>query len=103
MVTAKEKEVDDNFLHQIQRIFAYLQETTRVDFVPFGFCIAYKPYGEEVNIMMQQDVQEFISMFFDSLERGIKDTPLRRLVDNFYTGRSTNMFHCHECKQTKNV
>lgn len=59
--------MDDNFLHQIQRIFAYLEKTTRQDFSPSAFCIAYKPFGESVNIMMQQDVQEFVSMFFDRL------------------------------------
>ena len=74
-----------------------------MDFVPFGFCGAYKIYGEPVNVMIQQDVQQFISMFFDSLELCIKDTPLKRLVDNFYVGKNVNMFNCHECKQTKKV
>ena len=64
---AKERPVDDNILHQIQRIFGYLEGTTRLDFAPSAFCVAYKPFGESVNIMMQQDVQEFVSMFFDRL------------------------------------
>lgn len=37
--------VDDNLLHQIQRIFGYLEKTTRLDFVPSAFCVAYKPFG----------------------------------------------------------
>lgn len=52
---------------------------------------------------MQQDVQEFVSMFFDRLEAGIKEHPLRRLIDNFYTGKTANLFSCHDCKQTKKV
>ena len=63
----KARPVDDNILHQIQRIFGYLEGTTRLDFAPSAFCVAYKPFGESVNIMMQQDVQEFVSMFFDRL------------------------------------
>lgn len=59
--------VDDNFLHQIQKIFAYLDKTNRIDYVPKDFCYAYKPFGEPVNVMIQQDVQEFVSMFFDRL------------------------------------
>ena len=59
--------VDDNLLHQTQRIFSFLENTTRIDFAPKDFCVAYKPFGEPVNIMMQQDVQEFVSMFFDRL------------------------------------
>ena len=71
-VDVKGNPVDDNFLHQVQRIFGYLERTTRLDFVPSAFCIAYKPFGQPVNIMIQQDVQEFVSMFFDRLEIGIK-------------------------------
>ncbi len=56
-VDCKDNTVDDNLLHQIQRIFGYLQKTTRVDFIPSAFCAAYKPFGESVNVMMQQDVQ----------------------------------------------
>jgi ubiquitin carboxyl-terminal hydrolase 34 len=102
-VDPKGNPVDDNFLHQIQRIFGYLERTTRLDFIPSAFCVAYKPFGEPVNIMMQQDVQEFVSMFFDRLESGIKEHPLRRLVDNFYLGKNANLFSCHACNQTKKV
>lgn len=42
-------------------------------------------------------------MFFDRLEIGIKQHPLRRLIDHFYTGKSVNLFACHDCKQTKQV
>ena len=42
-------------------------------------------------------------MFFDRLEAGIKEHPLRRLIDNFYHGNNTNLFSCHECNQTKKV
>lgn len=59
--------VDDNFFHQIQRIFCYLEKSNRIDFSPNDFTIAYKPFGESVNVMIQQDVQEFVSMFFDRL------------------------------------
>ena len=37
--------VDDNLLHQLQRVFVYLQKTTRIDFAPRDFCAAYKPFG----------------------------------------------------------
>ncbi len=53
--------------------------------------------------MIQQDVQEFVSMFFDRLEQGIKDHPLKRLVDSFYHGKNANLFDCHSCLKTKKV
>jgi hypothetical protein len=34
---------------------------------------------------------------------GVKEHPLRRLIDNFYTGKTANLFSCHDCKQTKKV
>lgn len=45
VMDSKDRPVDDNILHQIQRIFGYLERTTRVDFVPNAFCVAYKPFG----------------------------------------------------------
>lgn len=99
----KQKLYDDNILHQLQRIFAYLEMTSRADYVPTGFCLAYKPFGESVNVMMQQDVQEFVSMFFDQLQNKIKNTPFKKVLDTFYAGKSTNLFNCHDCNQTKKV
>lgn len=52
---------------------------------------------------MQQDVQEFVSMFFDRLEEGMKEHPLRNLIQNFYTGKTANIFKCHNCKQAKKI
>lgn len=95
--------VDDNFLHQIQRIFGYLEKTNRIDFAPQDFTVAYKPFGESVNVMIQQDVQEFVSMFFDRLEAGLANTPFKRLVHNFYLGKTVNLFKCHSCQKTKKV
>ena len=95
--------MDDNFLHQIQKIFAYLEKTNRIDFAPRDFCVAYKPFGEPVNVLIQQDVQEFVSMFFDQLEISLADTPFKKLVHNFYLGKTVNLFKCHDCSKTKKV
>ncbi len=97
------RDVDDNFLHQLQRIFANLESTNRIDFAPRDFCIAYKPFGEPVNVLVQQDVQEFVSMFFDRLEAGLSRTVFSKLVSNFYVGKTANLFKCHSCQQTKKV
>jgi len=44
-VDPKGNPVDDNILHQTQRTFGYLERTTRLDFIPTAFCVAYKPFG----------------------------------------------------------
>lgn len=53
--------------------------------------------------MIQQDVQEFVSMFFDQLENKIKPTPFKKVLSTFYGGKTTNLFCCHDCNQTKKV
>lgn len=95
--------VDDNFLHQVQRIFSYLELSTRIDFTPADFCIAYKPFGASVDVFIQQDVQEFISMFFERLEGGLSKTIFKKLVEEYYAGKSANLIKCHSCLKVKKI
>lgn len=94
----KGRVVDDNILHQLQKIFAFLELSSRLSYSPDDFCVAYKLYGEPVNVLMQQDVHEFIQMFFDQLENKIKCTPFKRVVDNFYGGKVVNIITCSLCQ-----
>jgi hypothetical protein len=38
----KNEEIDDNMLHQVQRLFAHLELSTRSDYNPLGFTFAFK-------------------------------------------------------------
>jgi len=40
-------------------------------------------------------------MLFDKLEKGIKDTPFRQVLDSVYGGRSCTQLICSECKAVK--
>lgn len=52
------KPVDDNVLHQLKKMFAYMQKSKRMDFAPHDFCFSFKGVtGERVNIGTQQDAQ----------------------------------------------
>lgn len=52
------KMVDDNVLHQLRKMFAYLEKSKRMDFAPHDFCFSFKGItGERVNIGTQQDAQ----------------------------------------------
>ena len=42
-------------------------------------------------------------MFFDQLENKIKQTPFKSIIDNLYAGKTSNLFNCHDCNQTKKV
>lgn len=49
-------EIDDNVVHQLQKMFAYLDLSDRQDYNPTGFCFSFKDYsGMPVNVGVQQD------------------------------------------------
>lgn len=45
IATVADKKVDDNILHQLRRMFCYLQSTTRLDFAPYDFCFSFKGFN----------------------------------------------------------
>lgn len=50
--------IDDNIVHQLQRLFAFLNNTQRLDYNPQDFCFAWKGVdGQPVNVLIQQDAQ----------------------------------------------
>ena len=43
--------VDDNVIHQFQKMFAYLDFSDRPDYNPFRFCFSFKDFqGKPVNV-----------------------------------------------------
>lgn len=83
-------------------MFAYLLETQRMDFAPYEFCLAFKGFeGKPVDIKIQQDAQEFVSMVIDQLEKCVKDTPFKTIFENIYGGKTTNMLTCDKCQKVK--
>lgn len=96
------RRIDDNLLHQLQRLFAFLGSTQRLDYNPQDFCFAWKGVdGQPVNVLIQQDAQEFTSMILDRLEEGIKKTPFKKIIDCIYTGRVANLLTCELCQKAK--
>ena len=94
--------VDDNILHQFQKMFAFLQLSDRVDYNPFEFCFSFKdPFGQSVNVGVQQDAQEFLNMIFDKLETSLKNTPFKHILEGFYGGKNCTQLVCSGCKNVK--
>ena len=57
----KEELIDDNMLHQIQRLLAHLELSERNDYNPIGFTFSFKEFdGGPTNISEQKDAQEFL-------------------------------------------
>lgn len=52
----KSEQIDDNMLHQIQRLFAHLELSERSDYNPIGFTFSFKEFdGTPTNTAEQKD------------------------------------------------
>ena len=100
--TANPFGIDDNMLHQFQSIFCYLEKSTRQDHNPYKFCYAFKDTaGKPTNTAIQQDAHEFLNILFDRLERTLKPTPYKQLLQSVFGGKLCNQLICSQCKQVK--
>jgi hypothetical protein len=50
MVEHEGRQIDDNFLHQTQRLFTNLELTDRISYNTRDFCFSYKDGNQPVNV-----------------------------------------------------
>ena len=87
--------IDDNVLHQLQRIFAFLEITERQAYNPRKFCHAFKDFnGNPTNTSIQQDAHEFLNTLFDRLDNSLKATPEKYLLKSVFGGKACNIIIC---------
>ena len=96
--------VDDNFLHQVQRMFSFLELSERQDYNPFGFCYSFKDWeGNPTDVRIQQDSQEFLNRFFDKVDEAIKPTNFKYLLSSIFGGKTCSQLICENgCGSVKN-
>ena len=59
---------DDNLLHQLQKMYTFLTFSEKQAYNPKDFCSAFKDLdGNPINILMQQDSQEFYNKLCDKI------------------------------------
>ena len=86
---------DDNLLHQLQRMFTYLQLSNRSSFNPKDFVYSFKDYdGQPTDINVQCDAQEFLSRFMDKIEYSLKPTLYKFLMKNIFLGETCSQLIC---------
>ena len=78
-----------NLLHQLQDLFNILQFSSRKYIVPTEFIFSLKDENNinPIDVMQQQDVQEFLQIFFDRIISQINEINKCQSVDN-----GTNVF-----------
>lgn len=91
-------ELKESVLHQIQVIFAGLQESNQRAYDTIGLCKAYKDYdGNSVNPGLQMDAEEFCNMLFDKLETAMKDAGEENYVKRHFGGELCNQVISKDC------
>mmetsp|Transcript_8203 Transcript_8203/g.16159 ORF Transcript_8203/g.16159 Transcript_8203/m.16159 type:complete len:2815 (-) Transcript_8203:1874-10318(-) len=93
--------VDDNILHQIQRLFGALEYTERHAYNPKPFYFSCKDYeNKPVNTALQADAQEFLNLILLRLENALKPTEHSQLLQGVLGGKTCSLMICKECNTT---
>ena len=99
----KQEKIDDNMLHQMQKLIAHLELSERNEYNPMQFCFAFKEFdGSPTNTAEQKDAQEFLNLIFDRLENQLKPTSRKHLVNGIFGGKMCSQMVCQECGKCKN-
>ena len=90
-LTAEEKP-EDSLLYHLQTIFANLQESEKQYYTPLPFVKTFKDLeGQVLNVLVQQDADEFFNLLCDRLENVTKHTKHQRLLRNLIGGTLANV------------
>lgn len=99
----KGEQIDDNMMHQTQKLISHLELSERTEYNPMQFCFAFKEFdGTPTNTSEQKDAQEFLNLIFDRLETGLKDTSRKHLINSIFGGKFCRQMVCTECGKVKN-
>ena len=95
-------EIDDNVIHQLQRMYGFLELTERQAYNPIAFCYSFKDFsGAPTNIAIQQDAQEFLNMIFEKIENALKSTKYKYLMQGIFGGKTVSQCICKVCGTAK--
>ena len=87
---------DDNVLHQLQRLFAYLSFTSYGEVIPDDLVKSVKDFNG-TPIGPNMDSQEFYSNLCDKIEESLKGTINQYLIKNLFIGKICHKNTCSLC------
>ena len=87
----EERDKAESLMHQLQRVFAALQESEKQYSNPAGFCHAFKDWdGNPTNTLIQKDASEFLTMLFTNIETKLSGAPQEKLLKQVFGGVMCN-------------
>ncbi|KAJ3438455.1 ubiquitin carboxyl-terminal hydrolase faf-x-related [Anaeramoeba flamelloides] len=85
----KTEKNEDDFLYQLQKIFANLSENQMQYVDTSKFAKSYKDWnGQPLNPMIQMDVDEFFGMLFDRIEKRLEELKEPNFLAGLFRGKS---------------
>jgi ubiquitin C-terminal hydrolase len=92
----------ENVLFQMQRMFAFLQESEKRYFDTKEFCTAYKdPDGKPINTSQQMDANEYYQRLFDLIEKRLKGSNQESILHRVFGGLLSNQLIPTECSHRR--
>mmetsp|Transcript_1676 Transcript_1676/g.5186 ORF Transcript_1676/g.5186 Transcript_1676/m.5186 type:complete len:1612 (+) Transcript_1676:2154-6989(+) len=76
-----------NVLHQLQTLFAYMQESKSTWVDTLDFCKAVRLMGAPIDVRRQEDANEFFNSLADQLEPFIKGEPEEKMFRHTFGGQ----------------
>ncbi len=80
-----------NLLWQLQSLFSHLLALEKSYYDPIGFCNAIVDMdGEPIDVLEQQDADEFVLRLFQQIEARIMGTPSEHIIKDIFGGLMVN-------------
>ena len=63
-----DKEIEDDFMFQLQKMFCHLESSQKKSFMPKEFCFSNKDFdGKPINTSIQEDSHEFLNRLLENI------------------------------------
>ena len=94
---------DDNLLHQLQVMYTFLTLSQRQYYNPQYFCHSFKDFnGNPTNPKIQQDSQEFYNNFCEQIDKYLKKTKYKYIINDVFMGKTCSSVICDSCHHISN-
>lgn len=90
---------DQKLVWELSKVFAYMQDFYDKSIDPSAAVDSITTWdGEQIDVHVQMDVDEFFNLLFDRLENQIADPTIRTRLKSFYGGETIQQIKSKECE-----
>ena len=91
---------DDKILKELQILFANLQFSEKKYYNPINFSQTNIFNNQPIDVHKQQDCKEFYDSFCDALEKCLKNTKYKYIINDALMGYMSHSIKCESCDYT---